>query len=101
MLAVGDEAFTNKCLDRFAEFRRRGSTILLVTHALNLIERFCDEALWLDSGVARSNGDPKRRIGAYITDVEKSEERYLAADDAHTREVAGTAIGRSTVASAQ
>ncbi len=93
VLAVGDQGFTLKCLDKFAEFRRRGKTILLVTHALNLIERFCDEALWLDSGVARSNGDPKRVIGAYITDVEKSEERYLAADDAHTREVAGTAIG--------
>src|SRR5947207_8755553 len=54
VLAVGDEGFTHKCLDKFAEFRRRGKTILLVTHSLNLVERFCDEALWLDSGVARA-----------------------------------------------
>ena len=50
VLAVGDEAFTHKCLDKFAEFRRRGKTILLVTHSLGLVERFCDEALWLDAG---------------------------------------------------
>src|SRR5688500_14077287 len=48
VLAVGDEAFTHKCLDKLAEFRRRGRTVLLVTHALDLVTRFCDEALWLD-----------------------------------------------------
>src|SRR5436190_14908922 len=40
VLAVGDEGFTHKCLDKFAEFRRRGRTILLVTHSLGLVERF-------------------------------------------------------------
>ena len=53
VLAVGDEGFTHKCLDKFGEFRRRGKTILLVTHSLGLVERFCDEALWLDEGQAR------------------------------------------------
>ncbi len=89
VLAVGDQGFTHKCLDKFAEFRRRGKTILLVTHALNLVERFCDEALWLDAGVARATGDPKRVVGAYITDVERGEEEYLAADEAKAREAAG------------
>ena len=69
VLAVGDEGFTHKCLDKFAEFRRRGKTILLVTHSLNLVERFCDEALWLDEGRALSHGDPKRVVGAYLTKV--------------------------------
>jgi len=50
VLAVGDEGFTHKCLDKFGEFRRRGKTILLVTHSLGLVERFCDEAVWLDGG---------------------------------------------------
>src|SRR6187401_2263948 len=74
VLAVGDEGFTNKCLDKFAEFRRRGKTILLVTHSLNLVERFCDEALWLDECHAMLHGDPKRVVGAYLTKVEKGEE---------------------------
>lgn len=85
VLAVGDEGFTHKCLDKFAEFRRRGKTILLVTHALGLVERFCDEALWLDAGVARASGDPRRVVGAYITAVERREERQLARDDERAR----------------
>ena len=79
VLAVGDEGFTHKCLDKFAEFKRRGKTILLVTHSLGLVERFCDEAIWLDSGRKRGEGDPKRVVGAYMTDVERQEEQFLAA----------------------
>src|SRR5947199_6726342 len=78
VLAVGDEAFTHKCLDKFAEFRRRGRTILLVTHSLSLVERFCDEALWLDVGHARTHGDPKRVVDAYLAAVEKGEDQLLA-----------------------
>jgi len=82
VLAVGDEAFTHKCLDKFAEFRRRNKTVLLVTHSLNLVERFCDEALWLNDGRSRAMGDPRRVVSAYITDVEKQEERHMAEGDA-------------------
>jgi ABC-type polysaccharide/polyol phosphate transport system ATPase subunit len=85
VLAVGDEGFTHKCLDKFAEFKRRNKTILLVTHSLGLVERFCDEALWLDHGTKRGQGDPKRVIGAYMTDVERQEEGQLAAADARTQ----------------
>jgi len=85
VLAVGDEAFTHKCLDKFAEFRRRNKTVLLVTHALNLVERFCDEALWLNDGRARAMGDPRHVVSTYITDVEKLEERHMADTDAKAR----------------
>jgi ABC-type polysaccharide/polyol phosphate transport system ATPase subunit len=85
VLAVGDEAFTHKCLDKFAEFRRRGKTILLVTHGLGLVERFCDEALWLDAGRMQASGDPRRVVASYITDVARSEERELAEGDAKAK----------------
>jgi ABC-type polysaccharide/polyol phosphate transport system ATPase subunit len=88
VLAVGDEGFTHKCLDKFAEFKRRAKTILLVTHSLGLVERFCDEALWMDAGRMKGVGDPKRVIGAYITDVGQSEEQQLAKDDARRHETA-------------
>ena len=81
VLAVGDESFTHKCLDKFAEFRRRGRTVLLVTHSLDLVTRFCDEALWLDGGVAKAQGDPRRVIDAYLMDVAGTENVQLAADD--------------------
>ena len=89
VLAVGDEGFTHKCLDKFGEFRRRGKTILLVTHSLSLVERFCDEAIWLDAGRKKAEGDPKRVIGAYVTDVERQEEQFLAATDAKAKAEAG------------
>jgi len=93
VLAVGDEGFTHKCLDKFAEFRRRGRTILLVTHSLGLVERFCDQALWLDGGKVRLIGDPKRVVDAYLSDVAVAEERELAAGDARAREAVSTDAG--------
>src|SRR5262249_863739 len=89
VLAVGDEGFTHKCLDKFAEFRRRNKTILLVTHSLNLVERFCDEALWLDAGRAMTHGDPKRVVGAYLTKVEEAEAQLLGATAAKAVEEGG------------
>ena len=86
VLAVGDEGFTHKCLDKFAEFKRRGKTILLVTHSLGLVERFCDDAVWLDHGQKLAEGDPKRVIGAYLINVESAEEGYLAETDARAQE---------------
>src|SRR3954447_24995078 len=91
VLAVGDEGFTHKCLDKFAEFRRRNKTILLVTHSLSLVERFCDEALWLDEGRAMLHGDPLRVVGAYLTKVEEGEEHLLASTTEKAVEQAGRA----------
>jgi ABC-type polysaccharide/polyol phosphate transport system ATPase subunit len=78
VLAVGDQGFTHKCLDKFAEFRRRNKSILLVTHSLDLVEKFCDEAHWLDKGVTKGEGDPKRVVAAYVINVEDREENELA-----------------------
>jgi ABC-type polysaccharide/polyol phosphate transport system ATPase subunit len=77
VLAVGDEAFTRKCLDKIAEFRRRGRTILFVTHTLGLVEKMCDEALWLRHGRNEGRGDPKRVIDSYLTYVAEGEESAL------------------------
>ncbi len=92
VLAVGDEAFTHKCLDKFADFKRRGKTILLVTHSLGLVERFCDEAVWLDGGRRQAEGDSKRVVGAYMAKVQQDEEKSLerADDNLHTVTEQGT-----------
>ncbi|MBY0495971.1 MAG: ABC transporter ATP-binding protein [Cyanobacteria bacterium] len=82
VLAVGDQGFTHKCLDKFAEFRRRNKSILLVTHSLDLVEKFCDIAHWLDHGVTKGEGDPKRVVAAYVIDVEDTEENELAKAEA-------------------
>jgi ABC-type polysaccharide/polyol phosphate transport system ATPase subunit len=77
VLAVGDEAFTRKCLDKIGEFRRRGKTIVLVTHSLGLVEKMCDEALWIRHGTSAGQGDPKRIVDAYLTYVAGGEETLL------------------------
>ncbi|MEO7158865.1 MAG: ABC transporter ATP-binding protein, partial [Vicinamibacterales bacterium] len=82
VLAVGDQSFTHKCLDKFAEFRRRNKSILLVTHSLDLVEKFCDVAHWLNKGVTNGEGDPKRIVAAYMIDVEDAEENSLAKAEA-------------------
>jgi ABC-type polysaccharide/polyol phosphate transport system ATPase subunit len=89
VLAVGDEGFTHKCLDKFAEFRRCGKTVLLVTHSLGLVENLCDDAVWLEGGRVQAEGDPKRVVGAYLTAVEQGEERLMAATTARAVEEAG------------
>jgi ABC-type polysaccharide/polyol phosphate transport system ATPase subunit len=77
VLAVGDEAFTRKCLDKIGEFRRRGKTILLVTHSLGLVEKMCDDVIWLRHGRVADRGDPKRVVDAYLTYVAGGEEARL------------------------
>jgi ABC-type polysaccharide/polyol phosphate transport system ATPase subunit len=98
VLAVGDEGFTHKCLDKFGEFKRRGKTILLVTHSLGLVERFCDEAVWLDAGEKKAEGDPTRVVGTYVTDVARQEERFLKAADEKARAEAGELAGSAALA---
>jgi ABC-2 type transport system ATP-binding protein len=63
VLAVGDEAFARKCLDKIAEFQREGRTILFVTHSLDLVDRICDRGIVLDHGRVLFDGDPQFATG--------------------------------------
>ncbi len=66
VLAVGDEAFQHRCLEKVHEFARAGKTIIMVSHDLNLVRQLCDEALWLDRGQVRALGDPVSVTRAYL-----------------------------------
>jgi ABC-2 type transport system permease protein len=58
VFAVGDEAFMQKCFEQFRQLREEGRTVVLVTHGMSLITRFCDRALLLDAGRVTTLGDP-------------------------------------------
>ncbi|MEC7900667.1 MAG: Wzt carbohydrate-binding domain-containing protein, partial [Acidobacteriota bacterium] len=81
VLAVGDEGFSLKCLDKFAEFKRRGKTILLVSHSLDSVRQLCDRVVWMKDGSIEQAGDPPKIIDAYLQWVARKEEGELAASD--------------------
>lgn len=65
VLAVGDEAFSHRCIDRFHDLKRRGRTVLVVTHALELAETLADEILFLEDGRLVTQGPPRETIDGY------------------------------------
>ncbi len=65
VLAVGDEAFSHRCLRRIEEFLAEGKTLLLVSHSLDLIEEICDRVVWLEGGELKECGLPRRVVDAY------------------------------------
>jgi len=65
VLAVGDEAFQEKCFATFDRFKEAGKTVVFVSHALKLMERFCDRVLLLQSGRVQALGQPHEIIDLY------------------------------------
>ncbi|MFL5802284.1 MAG: ABC transporter ATP-binding protein [Roseiflexaceae bacterium] len=88
VLAVGDEAFQRKCMERIYRFRQLGKTIIFVSHALDTVRLLCDQAVWLDHGQARAVGRAGAVIDAYLADVnrQEAETRRKAAEEAPVEE---------------
>jgi ABC-type polysaccharide/polyol phosphate transport system ATPase subunit len=74
VLAVGDASFQQKCFDEFARLRREGRTMVLVTHDMGAVERFCDRALLLERGRIEMMGDP-HRVGLRYLDLNFAREQ--------------------------
>ncbi len=70
VLAVGDEGFQRKCRARLEEFRRAGTTVVLVSHNGHLIRQMCDYALWLESGCVRGLGPAETVTALYEGSVQ-------------------------------
>jgi ABC-type polysaccharide/polyol phosphate transport system ATPase subunit len=65
VLAVGDRAFQEKCLARMSEVRARGGSIVVVSHDLHLVQRFCDRACLLVEGRIVADGAPQEVAARY------------------------------------
>ena len=66
VLAVGDQAFQAKCFDRILDFKRRGKTLLFVSHAPQLVASLCERCLWLDHGQVVQDGPAEEVMEAYL-----------------------------------
>jgi ABC-type polysaccharide/polyol phosphate transport system ATPase subunit len=86
VLAVGDAAFQQKCYDQFTRIREEGRTVLLVTHDMGAVQRFCDRAMLLEHGKVVEIGDPER-VGSRYLEINFSEE--ARGEHAHEQDAAG------------
>jgi ABC-type polysaccharide/polyol phosphate transport system ATPase subunit len=66
VLAVGDAAFQEKCMDKFAEFRRKGKTVVIVSHAMGSLRSMCDRAVWLEHGRLMRQGKANEIVDDYL-----------------------------------
>jgi ABC-type polysaccharide/polyol phosphate transport system ATPase subunit len=65
VLAVGDQAFQEKCFATFDRFKHEGKTIVFVSHALDLVAQFCDRVMLLQGGLAQMVGEPEDVVDLY------------------------------------
>jgi ABC-type polysaccharide/polyol phosphate transport system ATPase subunit len=72
ILAVGDADFQLKCLNVFEDLKRQRRTMVLVTHDLRQVQRFCDEAVWIQDGQVAAAGDPDDVIRTYVATIGKA-----------------------------
>jgi lipopolysaccharide transport system ATP-binding protein len=93
VLAVGDESFQRKCMDRIYRFRQMGKTIIFVSHALETVRTLCDTAVWLDRGEAKVVGPAGEVIDAYLSDVNRKEQARLLDGAGEADEGRGTRRG--------
>jgi ABC-type polysaccharide/polyol phosphate transport system ATPase subunit len=65
VLSVGDEGFQRKSFDKFLEFKKRGKTIIMVTHTVPVVEEICDSVTWIEKGTMMATGKAKSVVAAY------------------------------------
>ena len=66
ILAVGDQHFQEKCYKKLEMLKKEGKTIVIVTHSLDVVKKFCDRCVWLSNGVIKEDGLPKDIIKNYL-----------------------------------
>ena len=77
ILAVGDANFKAKCFNKLDSLKAQGKTIVIVTHDIGTVERFCTRALWLNNGRIAKSGDRYRVVEAYLAYMAEKRERLF------------------------
>jgi homopolymeric O-antigen transport system ATP-binding protein len=79
VLAVGDVAFQRKCLNRIAQLKANGCTIILVSHDTGMVQQLCEETLWLRAGKVAAYGPSGAVIADYLAEADTQSWSYLPA----------------------
>jgi ABC-2 type transport system ATP-binding protein len=94
VLAVGDESFQARCLDRVRGFQRDGRTIVLVSHALDQVRALCDRAVMLDHGRMRTSGDPDEVVREMRLAILKHDLDFAREEGTRELEILGASLLR-------
>jgi ABC-type polysaccharide/polyol phosphate transport system ATPase subunit len=95
VLAVGDEAFQARCLERVDQFQREGRTIVLVTHALDTVRQICDEAVMLDHGLVYKVGQPDEVVRELRLKILHKDLEYATEEGSKEIEIVGAELIRA------
>jgi ABC-type polysaccharide/polyol phosphate transport system ATPase subunit len=95
VLAVGDEAFAHRCLEKFSEFERSGKTLLFVSHDLPLVAARCRRAIWLERGRIAADAPAAEAVARYRERVAAEEARTRFASPASGGSGPGIGSGRA------
>lgn len=71
ILAVGDISFQKKCFERLKEIKNKGTTIVIVSHSFDQIEKICDKSIWINEGQIKEEGIPKVVHKHYLESMEQ------------------------------
>jgi lipopolysaccharide transport system ATP-binding protein len=66
VLAVGDAVFQRKCIQKMLEFKKRGTTIVFVSHSAADVDLICDRVLWIENHTLKKSGPPAAILGEYM-----------------------------------
>lgn len=66
ILSVGDQHFQEKCFKKIEELKAEGKTIVIVTHTMGAVQRFCTRAVWLYNGKIKMDGNPDEVVPEYM-----------------------------------
>lgn len=72
ILAVGDISFQTKCFEKLKKTKSEGTTIVIVSHALEQIEQICDRTIWIEEGQIKEEGIPKYIHDHYLKNMEQN-----------------------------
>lgn len=86
VLAVGDSEFQKKCHNYFRDVQKSDQTVILVTHSMDMVERYCDRAILIDNGEIEAAGDPQDVVAKYELSNLSGQERPSTSKKRETAE---------------
>lgn len=85
ILAVGDANFQAKCFEKMMEIKKKGTTIVLVSHSLGQIEQICDRTIWIHKGLIKTEGAPHVVHCQYLDYMSGERQKAIEAEKAKVR----------------